>query len=144
MNFSLKVGVVLKWMDTFFENITIVSLIVGLKMEWFFNWRGLKSKGPLELLVQNDSQTILVTIWHIDIWTHSLSPKLHGHFVSSGSCQLFCDCVNLPPNICLREFSMDGQCMLWPLTSRRSVATSSGICLTAECTVRKGSREVSF
>ncbi len=40
--YGLKFDVVLKWRDIYFENIRIVSLIAGLKMEGIVKWRGLK------------------------------------------------------------------------------------------------------
>ncbi len=36
--------------DIYIENISIVSLIAGLKMEGTVKWRGLKSQGPLYVL----------------------------------------------------------------------------------------------
>ncbi len=37
----------LKERDIYIENIRIVSLTAGLKMEGIVKWRGLKSQGPL-------------------------------------------------------------------------------------------------
>ncbi len=39
--------VVLKWRDIYIENIRMVPLIAGLKMEGIVKWKGLKSQGPL-------------------------------------------------------------------------------------------------
>ncbi len=47
LNFGLKLKVVLNWRDICIENIRIVSLIAGLKIEGIVKWRGLKSQGPL-------------------------------------------------------------------------------------------------
>ncbi len=44
--YGLKLEV-LKWKDIYIENIRMVSLIAGLKMEGIVKWRGLKSQGPL-------------------------------------------------------------------------------------------------
>ena len=44
---GLKLGVVLKWREICTENIRVVSLIAGLKIEGIVTWRGLKSQGPL-------------------------------------------------------------------------------------------------
>ncbi len=39
--------VILKWRDIYIENIRMVPLKAGLKMEGIVKWRGLKSQGPL-------------------------------------------------------------------------------------------------
>ncbi len=39
--------VVLKRRDIYIENVTIVSLMAGLKMEGIVKWRALNSQGPL-------------------------------------------------------------------------------------------------
>ncbi len=39
--------VVLKWKDIYIENIRVLSLMVGLKIEGAVKWTGLKSQGPL-------------------------------------------------------------------------------------------------
>ncbi len=45
--YGYKLEVVLKWRDVYTENIRMVLLIAGLKMEGIVKWRGLKSRGPL-------------------------------------------------------------------------------------------------
>ncbi len=37
----------LKWRDIYIENIRMVSLMAGPKIEGIVKWRGLKSQGPL-------------------------------------------------------------------------------------------------
>ncbi len=44
---GLKLEVDLNCRDFYIENIRMVSLIAGLKMEGIVKWRGLKSQGPL-------------------------------------------------------------------------------------------------
>ena len=57
---------VLKWSDVYIENIRMVSLIAGFKMEGLVEWRGLKLQGPLyyhfgtELLT---FETVYIIIW---------------------------------------------------------------------------------
>ncbi len=45
--YGLELEVVLKWRYIYIENIRMVSLIDGLKMEGIVKWRGLISQGPL-------------------------------------------------------------------------------------------------
>ena len=45
--YGLKLEVVLKWRDVYTENIRMVLLIAGLKIEGIVKWIGLKSQGPL-------------------------------------------------------------------------------------------------
>ena len=45
--FAFKVKVFLKWRDSYTENISMVTLMAGLKIEGTVKWRGLKSQGPL-------------------------------------------------------------------------------------------------
>ena len=45
--YGLKLKVVLKQRDVYIENIRVVSLILGLKMQGIVKQRGLKSQGPL-------------------------------------------------------------------------------------------------
>ena len=45
--YGLKLEVVLKWRDINTENIRVVSLISGLKIEGIVKRRGLKLQGPL-------------------------------------------------------------------------------------------------
>ncbi len=45
--YGLKLKVVLKWKDIYAENIQVVLLISGLKMQGIVKERGLKSPGPL-------------------------------------------------------------------------------------------------
>ncbi len=47
LNFGLKLMVVLKWRDIYIENIRMVSLIAGLKIEGIVKWRGRKLQGLL-------------------------------------------------------------------------------------------------
>ncbi len=55
-HFGLKLEVVLKSRDIYVENIGIVSLIAGLKMERNVKCRGVKSRGPLYMLES--------VVWH--------------------------------------------------------------------------------
>ncbi len=45
--YGLKLKVVLKWRDIYIENIRMVSLTAGLKIEGIVKWRGLESQVPL-------------------------------------------------------------------------------------------------
>ncbi len=45
--YGLKLEVILKWRDINTENIRVVSLISGLKIEGIVKQRGLKLQGPL-------------------------------------------------------------------------------------------------
>ncbi len=50
--YGLKLKVVLKWKDIHIENIRIVLLIAGLKMEGIVKWKVLKSRGLLYLIAE--------------------------------------------------------------------------------------------
>ena len=45
--YDLKLKLVLKLRDNYIENIKVMSLKAGLKIEGIVKWRGLKSQGPL-------------------------------------------------------------------------------------------------
>ncbi len=45
--YGLKLKVVLKWKDIYIGNIKFGSLVDGLEMEGFAEWRGLKLQGAL-------------------------------------------------------------------------------------------------
>ncbi len=45
--YGLILEVVLKWRDINTENIRVMALINGLKIEGIVKWRGLKLQGPL-------------------------------------------------------------------------------------------------
>ncbi len=48
---SEKYGLILKGRGIYIENIRVVSLIAGLKIEGILKWRGLKSQGPLYIMI---------------------------------------------------------------------------------------------
>ena len=74
LNFGLKLKVVLNWRDIGIENIRMVSLIAGLKIEGIVKWRGLKSQGPLyNQLYISESYMYVKTTLNIN------KPSLHSH-----------------------------------------------------------------